>query len=146
MNTPVKTLCGTYGVCRDTGCVDCPRNDKPRTTLVAGVNWPSDTPAVTAPRGKRVPKEKPLDTTLDYFKEARDFIAPRVKDKGTSQLVRLYRDAAGVIIGSEEVELLPQAYIAGVNPYSGTPAKIFNAGFRAAERLYSIGERKKRTA
>ena len=137
--------CSDAGVCQNLKCADCPHNDKPRTTLAAGANWPA--PVEPKPTTKpRAPKEKPLDTTLDYFKEARDFIAPRVKDKGTSQLVRLYRDAAGVIIGSEEVELLPQAYIAGVNPYSGTPAKIFNAGFRAAERLYSIGERKKRTA
>lgn len=155
--TAVKTLCSTYGVCRDTGCVDCPNKDRPRTTLVAGVNWPSEMSVVTAPQGKRVakekpptkprvPKEKPLDTTLDYFKEARDFIAPRIKPEAIVSLVRLYRDEEGTVIRSEEVIGVPQAVITGANPYNGARAIPFNDGFRAAERIYGIIERKKRTA
>lgn len=138
-----KTLCDTHGVCRDAGCANCPRNDKPRTSLAPGANWPTDKPA--KPKAPpRVPKEKPTDTSLDYFKEARDFIAPLIKDKGTTQIVRLYRDAEGTIIGSEEVGLVNQAVISGNNKYMGTYASLFNEGFRAAERVYGIGVRKKR--
>ena len=140
--------CDSYGVCRGVGCETCPGHctddGKPKTTLVRGVGWiKHEPPKPKAP--PRVPKEKPVDHTLDYFKEAHDFIAPRVKDKGTTQLVRLYRDAEGTIVGSEEVKLVNQAAIAGVNKYMGTYASLFNEGFRAAEWIYGVGIRKKRT-
>ena len=148
----MKTLCDSNGVCRGVGCETCPDrcvdDGKPKTTLVRGVGWiqhePPKEPKASGWR-KRAIKEKPVDHTLDYFKEAHDFIAPLIKDKGTTQIVRLYRDADGTIVGSEEVELVNQAVIGGANKYMGTYASLFNEGFRAAERIYGIGVRKKRT-
>ena len=142
--------CEHFGVCKDNNCTGCPHDAKPRTVIAPGSNWPTRQVAEKKEQLKRaysprVPKEKPLDTSLDYFKEARDFIAPLIKDKGTTQIVRLYRDADGTIVGSEEVELVNQAVVGGANKYMGTYASLFNEGFRAAERIYGIGIRKKRT-
>ena len=142
MTLPEKTLCHSYGVCRDVGCHNCP-NQKPKTTLAAGANWPTVTPPKL--RVKRQPKEKPNNDTLDYFKETHDFLAPLVKPKGTKQLVMVYRDGDGKIVGAEEVKLVNQAVITGTNPFAGTKAHDFCAGFRAAERVYGIGTRKDKT-
>lgn len=137
--------CEHFGVCKDNNCTGCPRDVKPRTVIAPGSNWPTRQIEEKKKAMSRVPKEKPLDTTLDYFKEARDFIAPRVKPKGTTQIVRLYRDADGTIVGSEKVQLVNQAVIGGANPYVGGHSAAFNEGFRAAERVYGFGIRKKVT-
>lgn len=146
----VKTLCDSYGVCRDVGCANCP-NAKPKTSLAPGSNWPTyERPKeeklekLKRAYSPRMRKDKPLDTSLDLLKEARDFIAPLIKPECTTQLVRLYRDANGVVTGSEEVKGVHQATIAGANPYRGSFSIPFNEGFRAAERIYGITARKKR--
>lgn len=142
--------CEHFGVCKDNNCTGCPHDAKPRTVIAPGSNWPTRQVAEKKEQLKRaysprMVKEKPLDTSLDLLKEARDFIAPRIKPECTTQIIRLYRDANGVVTGSEEVKGVHQATIAGANPYRGSFSVPFNEGFRAAERIYGITARKKRT-
>lgn len=137
--------CEDKAVCDSSNCANCP--NKIRTTLAPGVSWPTTAepkPKASGWRKRAEPKVKADPHALDFFKEAREFVGARIKPAGTTQLVRLYRDAEGTIVGSEEIKLVNQAVIGGANPYMGTSAHVFNEGFRAAEKAYGIGIRKPR--
>lgn len=104
-----------------------------KTVLAPNAPWPGREPA---PEPKPPKEVKPREPRTPSIKKVVPF---------EIKLMQVTFNEDGSVSYMEEVKVAYQPRIEGCHSYKGQSANIFNEGFRAAERIYNIGNRKQRT-